>query len=125
MPDFVSEYKRESETFCVIIKFETLQSAVKLADQVTEWARQWVIENKEWNREDTSVVSELIEKQPMDYFEIFTAIPYIIKAENNQLWLRLDGIYSYWWRDWGARIVVGLTHALPELGQYSLSFNCD
>ncbi len=126
LSQFVPGYVRADGTFCMVVKFETTQNAANLRDQLTEWCNQWVAENKQWHRVwmsgDPPVVSE---EQHLDYFEIFASPPYVAKAENNQLWLRLDGVYSYWWRDWGARIVISLIRAFPELGEYKLLFSCD
>jgi hypothetical protein len=125
MPSYVPSYVRENGTFCVIVKFEVTQNAAKLGDQVTEWSKQWVAENQKWPRIEMSDDPLFPEERPTDYFEVFTGLPFVLKAENNQLWLRLDGLYSYWWRDWAARFVVDLIHVFPEMGKYKLSFTCD
>ncbi|MEP7288033.1 MAG: hypothetical protein ABI947_19950 [Chloroflexota bacterium] len=125
MPSKIPAYVREDGTFCVVVEFETIQDATNLRDQVTQWCNEWIEENKTVHRvgisDDLSV--DDVERLP-DYFEIFTSPPYIIKAEDDQLWLRLDGMYSYWWRDWLARIGVSLTRALPELRLHKISINC-
>jgi len=126
MSSYGPRYVRDNGTFCVFIKFETRHNAVKLEKPIADWSKEWVAQNKHWHRVwmtgDPPIVSE---EQDLEYFEIFTNPPYVIKADDTQLWLRLDGVYSYWWRDWGARIVVDLIRAFPALGKYELSFNCD
>ena len=116
---------REDGTFCVVAKFTTTQNAANLRDQVTEWCKQWIAENNDVSGEPVVVTKDSI-KEPRDYFRAFTSLPYVIKAEDNQLWLRFDGVSgSYWWKDWLVRITVSLTNAFPELEREGNFENCD
>lgn len=118
---------RKDGSFCIVIKFETIQNSANLRKQINEWCRKWVEENNAETRKHTIVDEEGNEVQPFDYYHAFKAPPYVIKSEGKQLWLRFDGVAnSIWWRDWMARMMVGLTTAIGELhGQYNVSYNCD
>jgi hypothetical protein len=118
-------YVREDGTFCIIVKFKTTANAANVRDKAAEWCKEWVAENKSWNPASPSDDSSIVDKGAWSYYAIFSGPPDIVRADNDQLWLRFRGVYSYWWRDWAARIVGGLMHALPELRDQYLSFDCD
>lgn len=118
--------QRENGSFCVITKFTTSEDTDDLKDKVVDWCNRWIAEHKDWQRPtDESGVD--INKDSWDYSEIFIGPPYVIKAEDNQLWLRLDvRIHSYWWRDWFASMMGGLVRAFPELHVSDrIFFSCD
>jgi hypothetical protein len=117
---------REDGTFCVVARFTITQNAANLRDQINDWCKRWIEENNDTSGEP-GVVGEGILKEPMDFFNAFTRSPYVIEAEDNQMWLRFDRVLgSYWWRDWLARILVALQRAYPELQpEGRLSFHCN
>jgi hypothetical protein len=122
---FLPSYVRADGTFCVVAKFKTSEDASSLREPVTEYCEQWVVENRHWKRTDSEINIE--KNGPWDYFAIFFGAPYVIKAEDHQLWLRLDArLYSYWWRDWFASMMGNLVRAFPVLQpEEKLFFDCD
>jgi hypothetical protein len=127
-PKFIPSYVREDGTFCVVTKFKITSDAANLRHPVTEWCNQWVAANEKMKPLMFDNTGEEDESQYWHYyFAIFKSPPYVIKAEADQLWLRLDGTYSYWWRDWFVQLMGDLTSAFPELKQENseVSNNCD
>lgn len=123
---YIPPHVQQDGTFCVVTKFVTTQDAASLQHQVTDWCKQWLIEHEDWQR-PVDEESADIDKDPWDYSDIFFGTPYVIKAEGNKLWLRLDArVYSYWWRDWYAGMMGNLVRAFPELRREKrLTFSCD
>ncbi|MEO8607154.1 MAG: hypothetical protein ABI690_04700 [Chloroflexota bacterium] len=122
---YIPSMVRADGTFCVIAKFKTAEEAAALHDPVTDWCKQWVANHQHWQR--TAEEINIDKNGPWDYFAIFHGPPYVIKAEDRELWVRLDArVYSYWWRDWFAPMMVGLKSAFPTLkADGKLSFDCD
>ncbi len=122
-PKFIPSYVKSDGTFYVVTKFKTAQDAANLRDQVTAWCVQWIEDRKHWQLDEGN-----IDKGPVDYLGIFTGPPNVVRAEDNQFWLRFDArVYSYWWRDWFVMMLSGLRSAFPELqpDEDRLSFNSD
>jgi len=113
-----------SGVFCMVVKFETTENAATIQDQVIEWCIRWIIENNVTT--DKPVILDEDVLDPYDYFHAFTRFPYVIKAQDNNLWLRFDVIPgSYWWKDWIVRVTVELRKNFNELNKFKASNKCD
>jgi hypothetical protein len=112
---YIPPFVQEDGTFWVVVTFTTAQNAEGLHDPVTQWCEEWITNNLHWEPVTPEEVWKA-DKGPWNYFEIFTGAPYVVKAEDHDLWLRFDArLYSYWWRDWFVFLVSHLRQAFPEL----------
>jgi len=117
----------ENGLFCWTVRFATTQNAASLSHEIEQWCEQWISENNDTsNKPIISPENPDETLDPYNYFLAFVKAPYVVKADNNQLWLRFDGIYegSYWWRDWSIRIVTFLKVVFPELTVIKFDRDC-
>jgi hypothetical protein len=123
---YIPQFVQQDGSFCVVVKFTTTQATADLQNKIANWCNQWIKEHKHWQRPTKESPSNA-DDDPWDYLEIFTGPPYVIKAEDSELWLRFDGrVYSYWWRDWFAPMMGHLVREFPELQpEDRLSFSCE
>jgi hypothetical protein len=127
-PQFIPSFVREDGTFCVVTKYKHVANAASLRQPITEWCHQWVAANEKMKPLMLDTTTEEDESEYWHYyFAIFKSPPYVVKAEGDQLWIRLDGTYSYWWRDWFVSIVVALTRDFLALKEENseISYDCD
>jgi hypothetical protein len=115
-PDFIPSFVREDGTFCIVTKYKQVANAENLRQPVNEWCDQWVAKHEKMKPLLLDSTREDDETEYWHYYyAIFKTPPYVVKAENDQLWVRFDGTYSMWWRDWFVSIMNGLTSTFPAL----------